>query len=246
VQTEGEAAGNTDLGDLLPHIKGQGAIDLEYESDAPVSAPCPSKHQVNYVTSHKGPCLTAAFSRDGKLAASGSADSSIKVMDVEAMFSRSAQGHHDIHPVIRSLYDHTNAVTTLDFHPTVSVLASGSKDCTIKLFDYSKPSAKRAYRVLQEVAPIRCLFFHPSGEYMIVGTEQSTLRLYDMNTLQCFVSSDARDQHAGPVTSLHYSLDGRMYTTASKDGSVKVHLCNCLFRVVSRAIPGNSSMRVHA
>ena len=51
---------------LLPHI-------------APVSAPCPSKHQVNYVTSHKGPCLTAAFSRDGKLAASGSADSSIKV-----------------------------------------------------------------------------------------------------------------------------------------------------------------------
>ena len=31
-----------------------------------------------------------------------------QVMDVEAMFSRSAQGHHDIHPVIRSLYDHTN------------------------------------------------------------------------------------------------------------------------------------------
>ena len=46
---------------------------------APVSSPCPSKHQLNYVTSHKGPCLTAAFSRDGKLAASGSADSSIKV-----------------------------------------------------------------------------------------------------------------------------------------------------------------------
>lgn len=34
---------------------------------------------MNYVTSHKGPCLTAAFSRDGKLAASGSADSCIKV-----------------------------------------------------------------------------------------------------------------------------------------------------------------------
>ena len=66
------------------------------------------------------------------------------------------------------------AVTTLDFHPTVSVIASGSADCTIRLFDYSKPSVKRAYVVLQEVAPIRCLYFHPSGDFMIVGTEQST------------------------------------------------------------------------
>ena len=66
------------------------------------------------------------------------------------------------------------AVTTMDFHPTVSILASGSKDCTIRLFDYSKPSAKRAYQVVQEVAPIRCIKFHPSGDFMIVGTEQST------------------------------------------------------------------------
>ena len=54
-------------------------VHLRLSVLAPVSSPCPSKHQVNYVTSHKGPCLTAAFSRDGKLAASGSADSSIKV-----------------------------------------------------------------------------------------------------------------------------------------------------------------------
>ena len=153
-------------------------------------------------------------------------------------------------------------MTTLDFHPTVSVLASGSKDCTIRLFDYSKPSVKRAYRVIQEVAPIRCIYFHPSGDFMVVGTQQSTctyelasflrracelsqiflVRLYDITTLQCFVSSDARDQHSGiyracsallhtvfyytcvyrPCTSLDYSLDGKLYTTSSKDGCIKV------------------------
>ena len=53
----------------------------EISFTAAVSAPSLSKHQVNYVTSHKGPCLTAAFSHDGKLAASGSADFSIKVCD---------------------------------------------------------------------------------------------------------------------------------------------------------------------
>ena len=46
---------------------------------APAASPAPSKYIVNYVTSHKGPCLTAAFSCDGKLAAAASADCSIKV-----------------------------------------------------------------------------------------------------------------------------------------------------------------------
>ena len=78
-------------------------------------------------------------------------------------------------------------MTTLDFHPTVSVLASGSKDCTVKLFDYSKPSAKRAYRVVQDVAPVRCLCFHPTGEFMIVGTEQST-RQYCSSILIMFIT----------------------------------------------------------
>ena len=65
-------------------------------------------------------------------------------------------------------------VVALDFHPTVSVLASGSRDCMVKFFDYSKPSAKRSYCSIPEVATARCLVFHPSGDYMLVGTEQST------------------------------------------------------------------------
>lgn len=66
------------------------------------------------------------------------------------------------------------------------------------------------------------------------------VRLYDVNTLQCFVSSDARDQHSAALTSVsallhhlhvysysllvkvNYSLDGRIYATSSKDGDVKV------------------------
>ena len=66
------------------------------------------------------------------------------------------------------------AVLALDFHPTVSVLASGSQDCTVKFFDYSKPSAKRSYRVINDVVGIKCIHFHPSGDYMLVGTGQST------------------------------------------------------------------------
>ena len=73
--------------------------------------------------------------------------------------------------------DTVQGVVALDFHPTVSVLASGSRDCMVKFFDYSKPSAKRSYCSIPEVATARCLVFYPSGEYMLVGTEQST-RMY--------------------------------------------------------------------
>lgn len=47
------------------------------------------------------------------------------------------------------------------------------------------------------------------------------VRLYDVGTLQCFVSSDARDQHFDAITAVNYSLDGRLYTTSSVDGSIK-------------------------
>lgn len=52
------------------------------------------------------------------------------------------------HPVIRTLYDHLEEVTALEFHPTATVLASGSADHTIKLFDYAKASVKKAHRTI--------------------------------------------------------------------------------------------------
>lgn len=68
------------------------------------------------------------------------------------------------------------AVLALDFHPTFSVVAAGSNDCTIKFFDYSKPSVRRSYRTINEVASVKTIKFHPSGDFMLVGTEQPTCK----------------------------------------------------------------------
>lgn len=63
--------------------------------------------------------------------------------------NETAQQNMENHPVIRTLYDHVDEVTCLAFHPTEQILASGSRDYTLKLFDYSKPSAKRAFKYIQ-------------------------------------------------------------------------------------------------
>ena len=53
-------------------------------------SPEASEYETCYVTSHKGPCRVATYSRDGQLIATGSADASIKILDTERMLAKSA------------------------------------------------------------------------------------------------------------------------------------------------------------
>ena len=81
------------------------------------------------------------------------------------------------------------------------------------------------------------------------------VRLYDVNTVQCFVSANARDQHTREITSVscphmtvhnrvvilpyplpqqvHYTPDARMYCSSSDDGAIKVNTIMCTFEYVS-------------
>jgi len=128
----------TNSDDVLP------GIDLEFEPEASALAPEPHSYETAYVTSHKQACRAGAFSCDGSLVATGSVDASIKILDVERMLAKSAP--EDIepgreqqgHPVIRTLYDHTDEVSYLEFHPKEHILASASRDGTVKLFDIAK------------------------------------------------------------------------------------------------------------
>lgn len=204
-------------------------IDLEYETEGSSLAPEPASYETAYVTSHKQACRSGAFSFDGQLVATGSVDASIKILDVDRMLAKSAPDEVDPtgreqqgHPVIRTLYDHTDEVAYLEFHPKEQILASGSRDCTVKLFDISKASVKKAHKTFNDCEPIRCLSFHPTGDFLVVGTEHSVIRVYDINTAQCFVSAIPSQQHKGSVTCVKYALTAKVYATGSTDGAIKL------------------------
>ena len=61
-------------------------LDLEYENEVVVNASEPALYETAYVTSHKGNCRAGAFSPDGTLCATGSADASIKVLNYYSKF----------------------------------------------------------------------------------------------------------------------------------------------------------------
>lgn len=204
-------------------------LDLEFETDMQTTAPEPALYETAYVTSHKGNCRAGAFSNDGQLVATGSVDASIKILDVDRMLAKSAPdamepagGDQQGHPVIRTLYDHLEEVTCLEFHPREPILVSGSRDFTIKLFDYSKASVKKAFKTITDADQIRCMAFHPTGDYLVVGTNHPVMRVYDVNTAQCYVCSIPSHQHIAGLTSIKYSPDAKVYASAGRDGSVKV------------------------
>ena len=224
---EREAEGSHRQLNKTEQLLGAG-LDLEFETEQSGGAPEPASYETAYVTAHKGHCRSGAFSADGQLCATGSVDASIKILDVERMLAKSNPesrgGGMDQtgHPVIRTLYDHLEEVTTLEFHPKEPILASGSNDFTIKLFDYSKASAKKAFKTITDAAPITSMSFHPTGDYLVSGTSTPVIRLYDVATTQCFVSSVAHHQHSAEVTSLKWSNDGKHFVSGSMDGSIKI------------------------
>lgn len=212
----------------LEYTLGPG-LDLEYETEPQTSAPEPAMYETAYVTSHKDKCRAAAFSLDGSLVATGSVDASIKILDVDRMLAKSdpdaVELHPDAvvgHPVIRTLYDHLDEITCLEFHPREQILISGSRDTNIKMFDFSKTSAKKAFKTLTDAEQVTSMSIHPSGDFLAVTTEGPVVRFYDINSGQCYVCPYPREHHTGPLTSVRYSADARVCASASKDGDIKV------------------------
>ena len=104
----------------------------------------------NYVATHKDAVRCAAFSPDGRFAATGSADASIKLLDVDRMknLKRETDDSKRSHASIKTFYEHTKEINDLDFHPSRLFLASASNDASIYMFGYGS-NARKALRIAQ-------------------------------------------------------------------------------------------------
>lgn len=157
------------------------------------------------------------------LVATGSQDTSIKLIDVEKIrSSRIKGGDSSVKAVLRTLYDHTHRIAALDFHPSAPILGSAS-DLSIKFFDL-RESAKRVKREMKDTHAVRAIKFHPSGDYLLVGAEHHFLRLYECSSRNSYISSatEQSNQHQLKINSVDCSFDGRVFATSSDDGSIKL------------------------
>ncbi|XP_024043714.1 cleavage stimulation factor subunit 50 [Citrus clementina] len=222
----------------IPAPRAATVVDFSAVQDTKGSSKSFPKHETRHLSEHKNIARCARFSPDGRFIATGSADTSIKLFEVakikQMMLPDSTDG--PVRPVIRTFYDHIQPINDLDFHPQNTVLISGGKDHTIKFFDFSKATAKRAFRVIQDTHNVRSVSFHPSGDFLLAGTDHPIAHLYDVNTFQCYLSANVPEISVnGAINQVRYSSTGGMYVTASKDGAIRLWdgvSANCVRSIV--------------
>jgi WD40 repeat protein len=145
-----------------------------------------------------------AFSRGGRLLASGGYDKTVRVWDL-------ATGK-----VTRSFTGHEAWVPTLAFHPKDSLLASGSGDKRILVNRYNKRTKPIE---IKEHNGVHAVAFDPEGEHLVAAGFAGGLRLWHVR------SGDWRRSfkgHTSDVYAATFSPDGKLLASGSADQTIRL------------------------
>lgn len=156
-------------------------------------------------TDYRDRVISVTFSPDGRLAATGSGDTNVRVYSVET-------GEE-----IYLLTDHTDAVWIVAFSPDGLILATGSTDRTIRLWSVE---TGRLLRVLEgHTDEVRDLTFSDDGTMLLSGSFDDTAILWNVNSgriVQTFAG------HTDNIFRVDFRPDGTQVVTGSFDDTAIV------------------------
>ena len=128
---------------------------------------------------HRGPVRAVAFSPDGSLLASGGEDFSVCLWDMET--SSGVIPANDSIVLARVMQGHQRRVVAIAYHPTGTMLASGSVDGTIRLWDIVS-SETRAILEVEGQSPVWSVGFSPDGHTLASSHADGMVYLWDVQT----------------------------------------------------------------
>jgi mono/diheme cytochrome c family protein len=152
---------------------------------------------------HTGTVNAIAISNDGKYAASGSDDRTIRIWSF---------------PGGRSLatFDGVSEINAVAFSADGKFLVSGGRDRIVRLWDLDKRVQVRAFK--GHTDNIRCVAFSPNGNWAVSGGDDRTLRIWDVKAGE---EKTALVGHSDAVTGVAWARDGQKILSGSRDGTLR-------------------------
>ncbi|QKQ74092.1 NACHT domain-containing protein [Nostoc sp. TCL240-02] len=159
----------------------------------------------SFFTEALGRVLTVAFSPDGKLFATGEANCSIRLWQVE-------NSEH-----ISTLQDHTDWVRSVAISNDGKFLISGSDDKTVKIWDISKG---KCLRTLQgHTSRVYSVAITSDASIVVSGSSDKTLKVWNPHTGECLRTLQG---HSATVYSVAIYSDSSIVASGSWDETIKL------------------------
>ena len=117
---------------------------------------------------------------------------------------------------IATLEGHITMVNTVSFSPDGTILASGSRDNTVRLWNVS--TREQIATLNGHSSEVLSVAFTPDGTTLASGSNDGTVKLWDVATRE---STDTFEEHTKAVL-LVFSPDGKILASGSNDNTVRL------------------------
>ena len=119
-----------------------------------------------------------------------------------------------------SVEGHTDSIHSLAFKPNSYLLASGSSDYTVRIWDVSDNTNLRHVRTLRgHTDEVRSVAWSPDGRTLASASEDGTVRLWNPNN---GINFAVLRGHTNWVYCVAWSPDGRILASGSIDATVRI------------------------